>query len=64
MGRLPDGVSPNRILIARERVAAAVEPYVLAASTWALVGDAGGAAERTYDLATLTSVWLRLTANR
>jgi hypothetical protein len=55
---------PNRISMPRERVVAAVAPYVLTASTWAAVGQAGGAAERTYDLATFASVWLRLTANR
>ena len=50
--------------MSRERVAAAVEPHVLAAFAGAVVGDAGGAAERTHDRATFTSGWLRLTAER
>src|ERR1700682_878028 len=60
---VPDDCMSKRISISRERVAAAIEPHVLAALTWAVVGHAGGAPRWSYDLAALNPVCLRLTAD-
>jgi hypothetical protein len=52
------------IHVSRERVAAAIEPYVLAALAWPLVRHAGEAPGRSYDLAALDPVSLQPTADR
>src|SRR3979411_1797430 len=61
---VPDDCMSKRISISRERVAAAIEPHVLAALTWAVVGHAGGAPGWSYDLAALNPVCLRVIADR
>jgi hypothetical protein len=52
------------ISVSLERVPAAIEPHVLAALAWLLVGYAGEAPGRSYDLAALDPVSLQPTANR
>ena len=52
----------KRILVSRERAAAAIDPHGLAALARAVVGHAGGAPGRSRDLAALASGCLRQTA--
>jgi len=51
------------IHVSRERVVAAIEPYVLAALARPMVGHAGEAPGRSYDLAALDPVSLQPTAD-